>query len=356
MGKNGNSFQIEQVKLLLNAVKDAIGNKKCKWEEILEKPETYPPSAHDHNDLYYRKEESDEKYQPKGNYIDADGEYTVVWDKIDGKPETFPPSAHTHDYLPLTGGTMTGPITIKRDGATDNIVIQSASGDAQMKFIRTDTGADIHVGVGSGGDNAGIWDGKNNKWIVYSQASTGNVYVNGIQIQNASGKMVRSLSNVGASGWKNQATDDNYVPTLAFMAFWNGAYSGTASNLQYCDRGRFGTIVTKGSGDYAAANHSHSAANTGAFSGVAASGNGYVRFTDGTQICWGGVTVNSNDSTDTTITFPQPFVYVNGTPYGLVIHRMGKYPCYITGQSMTYVKVNTNRLGTVFYSCVGRWK
>lgn len=67
MGKNGNSFQIEQVKLLLNAVKDAIGNKKCKWEEILEKPETYPPSAHDHNDLYYRKEESDEKYQPKGS-------------------------------------------------------------------------------------------------------------------------------------------------------------------------------------------------------------------------------------------------------------------------------------------------
>lgn len=71
-------------------------------------------------------------------------------------------------------------------------------------------------------------------------------------------KKVQSLSAVGHSNWTNQSTDDGYVPTMAFMAFWNGAFSGSgSSNLEYCDRGRFGTIVTKNSGDYAAAGHTH---------------------------------------------------------------------------------------------------
>lgn len=71
-------------------------------------------------------------------------------------------------------------------------------------------------------------------------------------------KKVQSLSAVGHSNWTNQSTDDGYVPTMAFMAFWNGAFSDSgSSNLQYCDRGRFGTIVTKNSGDYAAAGHTH---------------------------------------------------------------------------------------------------
>lgn len=71
-------------------------------------------------------------------------------------------------------------------------------------------------------------------------------------------KKIQSLSAVGHSDWQNQSTDDGYVPTMAFMAFWNGAFNGSGkSNLQYCDRGRFGTIVTKSSGDYAAAGHTH---------------------------------------------------------------------------------------------------
>lgn len=79
---------------------------------------------------------------------------------------------------------------------------------------------------------------------------------------NAAYKKIQSLSAVGHSDWQNQSTDDGYVPTMAFMAFWNGAFSGSgASNLQYCDRGRFGTIVTKNSGDYAVAGHTHSFAS-----------------------------------------------------------------------------------------------
>lgn len=75
-------------------------------------------------------------------------------------------------------------------------------------------------------------------------------------------KKIQSLSAVGHTDWKNQSTDDGYVPTMAFMAFWNGAFNGSgSSNLQYCDRGRFGTIVTKNSGDYAIAGHTHNSVN-----------------------------------------------------------------------------------------------
>lgn len=86
---------------------------------------------------------------------------------------------------------------------------------------------------------------------------------------DASSKMVRTLSAQGNSGWTNKTTDDKYVPTMSFMAYWNGAYGGTSSNLQYCDRGRFGTIVTKGSGDYAAASHTHNYAGSGSAGGSA---------------------------------------------------------------------------------------
>lgn len=74
---------------------------------------------------------------------------------------------------------------------------------------------------------------------------------------DASSKIVRTLGAVGNTGWANKTTDDKYVPTMSFMAYWNGAYSSTSSNLQYCDRGRFGTIVTKNTGDYASAGHTH---------------------------------------------------------------------------------------------------
>lgn len=76
-------------------------------------------------------------------------------------------------------------------------------------------------------------------------------------------KNTKSRSNKGSTDWTNNATDDAIVPTMSFMAYWDGAYnSNGASNLSYCDRGRFGTIVTKNTGDYAVAGHSHSFINS----------------------------------------------------------------------------------------------
>jgi len=34
---------------------------------------------------------------------------------------------------------------------------------------------------------------------------------------------------------------------MALIAYWNGAYSGTSSNLQYCYKGKFGNLAVKDS-------------------------------------------------------------------------------------------------------------
>ena len=47
---------------------------------------------------------------------------------------------------------------------------------------------------------------------------------------------------------------------MSVFAYWNGAYGGSSSNLAYCNRGAFGTIVTKNAGDYASAGHNHDSA------------------------------------------------------------------------------------------------
>ena len=69
-------------------------------------------------------------------------------------------------------------------------------------------------------------------------------------IKAATSKSLKTATTTSNTGWTNNAIDDNIIPTMSFMAYWNGRYNSSNSNLQYCDRGRFGTIITAGSGDY----------------------------------------------------------------------------------------------------------
>lgn len=74
------------------------------------------------------------------------------------------------------------------------------------------------------------------------------------QVLMADGSVMtkKVLTNLGNVGWDSSgnATSDLIVPTMSFMAYWDGSYNGNSSNLRYCDRGRFGTIVTKNVADY----------------------------------------------------------------------------------------------------------
>lgn len=82
--------------------------------------------------------------------------------------------------------------------------------------------------------------------------SGSNVFVTGIStsgtaITYTKSYTKKSLSAVGTSGWTNASTDGNIIPDMSFIAHWNGAYSGTSSNLAYCNKGAFGSFAIKNS-------------------------------------------------------------------------------------------------------------
>ena len=87
------------------------------WNDILLKPNSFTPSAHEHaiteitgltNALnskleaipaeYLTESEGDLKYEPIG----GGGTGAVTWDTVTGKPTTFTPSAHTHTKANIT--------------------------------------------------------------------------------------------------------------------------------------------------------------------------------------------------------------------------------------------------------------
>ena len=124
------------------------------WNEISSKPSTFTPSSHTHNyagsnsaggaanyvaagpasvtsEAYRHVWFSDAgtetarcyndsfKYDPKSNKLTVNisgSANSVPWSGVTGKPSTFPPSSHSHSYVPLSGGTMTGTLSLKNTG------------------------------------------------------------------------------------------------------------------------------------------------------------------------------------------------------------------------------------------------
>ena len=57
-------------------------------------------------------------------------------------------------------------------------------------------------------------------------------------------RAVTNLTAKGALGYTS--SNGTNIPTLGTIAYWNGAYSGTTSNLAYCAKGAFGDAAIKG--------------------------------------------------------------------------------------------------------------
>ena len=58
---------------------------------------------------------------------------------------------------------------------------------------------------------------------------------------SAATRTIKAASVVTDSGW-NTTAERTKVPDMSFIAYWNGAYNGTASNLAYCNKGAFGNV------------------------------------------------------------------------------------------------------------------
>ncbi len=107
---------LEQVIFNLNN-----GNYSIPWEKITGKPSSYPTAW---NSITGKPS----SYPAAWNNITGKpSSYPTAWGSITGKPSSFPPEAHSHSYLPLTGGTISGNLTVNGN-ITGNLVYNSVWG------------------------------------------------------------------------------------------------------------------------------------------------------------------------------------------------------------------------------------
>ena len=119
--------------------------------------------------------------------------------------KTYSKLGHTHAFSEITGK----PTTLSGFGITDG-----------LRSVTKPSGSNVFVtGISTSGTA-----------ITYTKSYT-----------------KKSLSAVGTSGWTTGSIDGNIIPDMSFIAYWNGAYSGTYSNLAYCNKGAFGSFAIKNS-------------------------------------------------------------------------------------------------------------
>ncbi len=177
---------------------------------------------------------------------------------------------HTHTFASLTGK----PTTLAGYGITDAVTISTAQtitgkktfstgiiakqnndfivSNNEFNFVPSGYSADVLFNYRTaGGTNGAIGkytfhDGKTGYAGIYaSRIIKHGGTVSQFLMADGSVATKKTLGAVDSSGWVNAATDDLKVPTMSFIAYWNGRYDSSKSNLQYCDRGRFGDIVTQ---------------------------------------------------------------------------------------------------------------
>ena len=89
------------------------------WSEITSKPSTFAPSSHTHTKSQVGLGNVDNTADSAKSVkyaTSAGSANSVPWSGVTGKPSTFPPSSHSHSYVPLSGGTMTGTLSLKNTG------------------------------------------------------------------------------------------------------------------------------------------------------------------------------------------------------------------------------------------------
>lgn len=90
---------------------------------------------------------------------------------------------------------------------------------------------------------------------------------------------------------------------------------------------------------------------------IAASGNGYIRFSDGTQICWLKFNGWSSKGYTPYFPFPVPFANTNygaGFTLGASISYSSNVECYVFDRATTGLCISSSYNGSIVV--IGRWK
>ncbi len=206
--------------------------------------------------------------------------------------------AHSHPYLPLSGGTMTGNIHFADIGNTGSSagITFAGSTDGAGIYYQT-TGADQGNLVLNLQDDSNCYlrIAKNGSFRSYFSPDDGNFHGNVNGRADTAGTADNATKWNGVTMRNNHNTSDTWIPV----------YSNNA--MDYVLKSEIANL-----------------------NGVAARGDHYIRFTDGTRICWG----NAGTGGSGKATFANAFT--NIVTVTLTSNGALKYAPYTTGITTTY--------------------
>ena len=139
----------------------------------------------------------------------------VTWGNVTGKPSTFTPASHTHEYLPLSGGTVSGDVTFKDSKVVqlNTLKVPTAAGGSTYgagtngQVLKTN-GTTVYWGSDNNTDthyeSKNIVGGTSTATTETTGLTNGNVYLN--HIENGA---KTSSHNIKGSGATTVTTDAN---------------------------------------------------------------------------------------------------------------------------------------------------
>lgn len=155
---------------------------------------------------------------------------SVAWGNVTGKPDTFPPSEHNHDdtYLKLSGGQMTGPIEfapgqaqIGQDTETASAKVELDGTSAEIVYTDKTTSKTNRVTVSAEGAEIIVGENNNTEDGMIKIFSSGITQIHsGGQIAfevgpNGVNVIHRVINNVATPTDDNHAANKGYVDTVA---------------------------------------------------------------------------------------------------------------------------------------------
>lgn len=300
------------------------------WSKVQNKPSSYAPASHTHDDRYYTESEVNTKlanYQPKGNYAAASHTHNYAGSGTAGG------SANSAVKLDSSAGSATQPVYFK-DGkpvATTYALNKTVPADAKFTDTNTWRGIQNNLTSDSTDQSLSAAQGKALKTLVDGKAPASHKHTKS-QITDFPTSMPAS----DVSAWAKAATKPSYTK----------AEVGLSNVDNTADKDK--------SVKYAASAGSASTGLNGVSTCIfdSSSNNGScVRFYNGLQICFG------NSSKSSGVVFKLPFANDN---YAVVVGGSDtlKNAWYVAG-SRTTTGFNPTQSGFAVlfhWIAIGNWK
>ncbi len=282
----------------------------------------------------------------------------------------FALASHTHAYLPTAGGTMTGDVifTSIGDTATSKKITWSGSTDGADIYYQTTAADQGNLVLNLRDDsNCYLRIAYNGTFKSYFSPSDGNFHgnVNGTadtatKLGTSAGSATQPVYFMGGKPaactytlGKSVPSNAVFTDTNTWRGIQNNLTSDSTSDSLSAAQGKALKALVDGK---AASNHTHSAGTTGAFSGVSASGTNYVRFTDGTQICWDILSFLASGTQ--TVNFPVQFSSAPRLSVTLLPYKSINIPGhnYVTNCGTGSLTFYANEELSINYIAIGKWK